>query len=131
MIRISILFVGSAVLVGVLAGVAQDRAAEPYVGFKSDQALLASNESSRSAMAARTSRSPRAKRSRQRSASSRGCRFFSGAARRSWTCWAIRRPSAITANRKAKIHQARWCTSSTRASGVCNSRSASPGSTTR
>ena len=40
MIRISILFVGSAVLVGVLAGAAQDKAAEPYVGFKSDQALL-------------------------------------------------------------------------------------------
>jgi len=79
MIRISILFVGSAVLVGVLAGAAQDQAAEPYVGFKSDQALLASNESSRLAMAART-RSSRAKRSRARSASSRGCRFSSGVA---------------------------------------------------
>jgi hypothetical protein len=50
MIRISIILVGSAVLVGVLAGAAQDKpgtdgvarkeAAELYEGFKSDQALL-------------------------------------------------------------------------------------------
>ena len=50
MIRISIILVGSALLVGALAGAAQDKpgadgaarreTAEPYEGFKSDQALL-------------------------------------------------------------------------------------------